>query len=102
MPPHAARAHQPSGPQPLTSSPGFSEIDLEAELHQPPLQHLDRALPRRSVDVVLRQHRIRIHDVVDVDDPFDAAAAAEYEHLADAEVDLIQPIAVVRPWRNQI
>jgi hypothetical protein len=38
----------------------FLEIDLDAEFQQPSLQNLQRALPRDSVRVIQRQHRVRV------------------------------------------
>jgi hypothetical protein len=47
--------------------PCDSEIELTSELHQPPLDDVRRAKPRRSVGVVLCEHRARIERVEQIE-----------------------------------
>src|SRR5262249_24079505 len=65
-----------------------SEIELRADLHQPPLKNLRRREPVRAVGGVQRQDCTRVQDVEEVDRRLNAAAVRHAEHLAEAHIEL--------------
>src|ERR1041384_3507503 len=71
---------------------GRLEVELDAELDEAGDQDLGRPLPVAE-RIVLRQHRARVERVIEVHIRA-RARAAEAQQLREAEIDLMQPIAV--------
>jgi hypothetical protein len=77
----------------LVSDPWLvSEIELHAELDESSDQDLGRPLPVAE-GIVLQQHRARVERVVHIDVRA-RASASEVQQLREAEVDLVESIAV--------
>src|SRR4051812_36137664 len=76
------------------------EVQLRAELDEPPLKDLRGRPPVRADRVVLRKDGAAVHQVVDVHRRAHAAVA-EAEVLPEADVELRKAIAIQRAWRDQ-
>src|SRR5207253_10526172 len=83
----------------LTSS--RSEVQLPAEFEQAPRKNLRRRKPRRTVPSVDAEDGARVQEIVDVHRGVEMGAP-DLHGLREAEVDLIEPLLVQRPGRNQI
>src|SRR5687767_10004943 len=80
---------------------GSSEVELCVEFDEPGRLDRARLLPRGPERVVLHQHRVRVHDVIDIG-AHRRAGAAEPQDLRQAQVDLIHPLPIVRPGRDEV
>src|SRR6266545_4062174 len=78
----------------------ISEIKLYAELQEARLKNRRRPSPHREVEV-LRDHGIRVHDVVEIDVQR-GARPTKPDDLRRAKIELIVPIAVHRSGLNQV
>src|SRR5258705_9217334 len=74
----------------------LSEIVARRELHEPRLDNSSRAQPRCAKCIDLRQDRVGVAEIVDVEVRLEPALAAHVEDLRRAKVDLIQTIAINR------
>ena len=79
------------------------EVQLHSEFHESRLQNPRRPLPRSPGElVVLREHRRRVDQIVDIDHALHPASVAEPDALRDPEVYLIHAVPVERSWRNDV
>src|SRR5262245_4765394 len=79
----------------------YLEIELHAELHQPPLQNQRRRSPRTAEGVVLRQDCAAVQQVEEIESALDPRASS-LEGFAQAHINLRESIAVQRPRRDQL
>src|SRR5437868_13059360 len=77
------------------------EIDLRRELHQPPGENRHRLQPRaaRHERVVVGQDRVRVERVVEIDADHRPRPPV-LQNLRDAEVELVDAVAVHRAGRE--
>jgi hypothetical protein len=81
-----------------------SEVDRDAKLCDSRVQHILRGQPRRrdgAVDLVVGQHGGDVQQVVEIDLEF-RSRAAEPEELRQTQIELVDPVPILRPWLDQI
>ena len=77
------------------------EVDLTAELEQTTTHNLVRSQPRCSVPGVLRKNRGAVEGVIDIEIPAHPGLS-EAENPGNADIELLEPIFVLRLRGNQI
>src|SRR5262245_5071327 len=80
-----------------------SEVDLRAEFDQSTLQDRCWYQPTGTVPRVPRQRGVRVEHVVDAEACLDSSTISrQRQRLRQAEVDLVDAIAVLRTRLNQL